>query len=325
MKFTEELMGKMTERRCRDTFWKDVYENAPEGARRRLRVAFWASYALDEREDLDAYRAYREQVEREMTYEDAVYLAEHFIEGPGKEHYKELAGNLQFRSLKTDEKLDEAMDIMTEGWTTEDREAFRKSREAFRNCTDALVKYEWLWSAVGGNGENAELVGDVFDHGHGVERDEDLAFFWFRRGALCGDGDSCYRLAHLYEDAKSKLFDMTRALFWLREGLRRNCLEVKIRLGQRLTLSEDEAWKPYRNPKLGVALLESALPDDKKKDGLAHLFLAECYEKGIGVPEDLYQAVRLYGLSRDNGMEGVGRHLQRVRRKIRQRKGNDRP
>lgn len=310
MKFNEEMMEMRTRKMCEDPFWAEIYEHAPEGAKKRLRVAFWASRALNEREDLDAYRSYREQLESEMTYEDFAYLAAKFPEGAGKEHYKKMCGDIQFRSLKTGEKLDEAMAIMMEGCTGGEREAIEKSRDAFKACDDPCVDYEWLWLAVGGNGDSCCMVGDIFDHGHGVERDEALAFFWFRKGALSGDGDCCYRLAHLYEDAEGPRFDMARTMFWFREGLRRQNQLCKVELGARLTVRDGDAWLKRRNPKLGVSLLESSLMDDK--DGVAHYYLAECHEKGCGVQKSVKEALRLYRISDRRGCGCAREALERL-------------
>ena len=41
MKFNEKTIEATTRKMCEDSFWSEVYENAPEGAKNRLRVAFW--------------------------------------------------------------------------------------------------------------------------------------------------------------------------------------------------------------------------------------------------------------------------------------------
>ena len=54
MRFTEEAMEKATAAICVDAKWKAIYESAPDGAKKRLRVAFWGSEYMREGEDLDA-------------------------------------------------------------------------------------------------------------------------------------------------------------------------------------------------------------------------------------------------------------------------------
>ena len=103
MKFNDKTIEATTRKMCEDSFWSEVYENAPEGAKKRLRVAFWGNAHMREREDLDAYRIERERIEREeMTYEDALYLARRFPEGAGKTHYAELAERIARRPMMTD-------------------------------------------------------------------------------------------------------------------------------------------------------------------------------------------------------------------------------
>jgi len=310
MRFNEEMMEAKTRQMCEEPFWKQVYDGAPEMAKKRLRVAFWASKGgLDEREDLDAYREFRESVEAEMTLEDVSYLAENFPEGAGKKHYLEMCRELQFSTLKTREKLDEAIDIMIRWMPEEDAEKIRRSREAFRNCEEPWIKYSWLWEAVGGKGDQCCMVGDIFDHGHGVERNAELAEFWFKKGALCGDGDSCCRVAALYEDEEESCFDFALANFWYREALRRNNLMVKWMLGCRLTFGKG-AWVEAQNPKLGVEILKSGLELDF--DGDCQYHLGRCYEEGVGVEKNRAEAIRLYKKAAEYKHRGAEEALKRL-------------
>jgi len=310
MKFNEETMEAKTRLMCEKPFWKQVYGGAPERAKKRLRVAFWASNGgLDEREDLDAYREYREQVEAEMTLEDAQYLADNFPMGTAKTHYRAMCRELQFSTLKTREKLDEAIDIMIRGMPEDEAEKIRRSREAFRTCEEPWIKYIWLWEAVGGNGNQCCMVGDVFDHGHGVERNAELAEFWFKKGALCGDGDACCRVAALYEDEDGPCFDFALANFWYQEALRRNNLTAKWTLGHRLTFGEGP-WAAVRNPKLGVQILKSGLAVDF--DGDCQYHLGRCYEEGVGVEKDRAEAIRLYEIAKGCQHRGAEEALNRL-------------
>jgi len=286
MKFNDETIAKAVERRCGSKFWKKVYDGAPEGAKKRLQIAFWASNFLDEKEDLDAYRERREEIEcNEMTVEDARYLAENFpADTAGKKHYAELAEELELRPLRTQEKLDAAIDGMIAAMSDYEKAMIEKTRAALRaelkdNCFFTYVDF---WKAVGGDAEQALMAGDIFDHGHGIDRDEDLAFFWFRKAALCNSGEACYRLADILEDPDGDHFDFDAALFWWGEGVRRNDETVKIQLGYRLTFGEGP-WEKRRNPRQGVALLKSCLNGDES--GYAHYFLAKCFAEGVGVPK----------------------------------------
>ncbi len=311
MKFNEENMQVETDSYMKDEFWRDIYENASETAKKRLRVAFWASRHLDEKEDLDKYREYREQVESEMTYDDAAYLAERFPTGAGKDHYAKLRDRLELMPLRSKEKLDEACAIMLEHASDYDRRIFEKTQAELLQCHDALVRYEWLWGAVGGNGEDAEWLGDTFDHGHGVEPDEELAYYWFKRGAMSGHADCCCRLAAMYENEEGLRFDIARALFWFREALRRNSVEAKIDLGARFTTYESAAWGKMRNPELGFEMLKSAYGKGKMR---AAFYIGKCYEFGAGVTRSYVHAMRYYRAAKNEDIWGADEAYERVRK-----------
>ncbi len=310
MRFTEEAMEKATAEICADEKWKSIYESAPDGAKKRLRVAFWGSKYMREGEDLDEYRAERERIEREeMTREDAHYLAQRFTAEPGKAHYKELAEKIARRPMMTDEKLDAAIATMASLLSDADRVLVEGSKSRYDRCEDGYFTKEIFWKAVGGDGKMCGLVGDCFAHGHGVEPNEKLALFWFQRGAMSGNGDCCYSLAHMYEDEKSPSFDMRSAVFWMWEGLRRGCNSVKREFGHRLAMGEGP-WVAYRNIPVGVGLIGEATDDDPH--GYAYYYLAMCFERGVGVAEDKSEALRLYMVAKDRGHYGAPDAISRL-------------
>ena len=82
--------------------WKQVYDDAPPGAKRRLEVSFWFSENLSGRKDCPdmfaAYREWREDVERAMTEEDILYMFKTMDKPAAKEHYKSLLKGLRVNS-----------------------------------------------------------------------------------------------------------------------------------------------------------------------------------------------------------------------------------
>ena len=310
MKFNEKTIEEATSKMCEDPFWADLYENAPEGAKKRLRVAFWGNAHMREREDLDAYRVERERIEREeMTYEDAMYLARRFPEGAGKTHYAELAERIARRPMMTDAKLDAAIDALAAMLPAEDRALVAASRERYDRCEDGFFTKELFWKAVGGDGDSCGLVGDCFAHGHGVDPDPELALYWFRRGAFGGDADCCLHLAYIHEKEDSGHFDMPAAVFWMMEALRRGDADAKRNFGYRLALGEGP-WERYRNPKAGVALITEATQDDPH--GYAYYNLALCFERGAGVERNMERALELYMEARRRGHYAADDAISRI-------------
>lgn len=321
MKFTEENINAMVASFCKNPKWKKLYDDAPEKARARLRIAFWAGGGgLDEKEDLDLYRQAREEAERELSFEDAQYLAANFPEGSAKKHYEELFERVRYAPLMKPELLDAAVATLMEGCSSYERDCYDRTMTALRECEDGWVKYDWFWKAVGGHGETCLLVGDIFDHGHGVKCDESLALFWFKKGALCGDGESCYRLACLYEDEKSGRFDMGAALFWFREGLRRRCRLAQVKLAERL-LFGDGAWLEYRNPALAHQVL--GLEIGRDEDGAASFLIGRAYEEGAGIPKSLEDALTFYKLAKMRGCESAQKAIKRIWRLMKKKGGGN--
>lgn len=77
--------------------WKSVYDDAPMGAKRRLEVSFWFSKNKPtENVDSDsgvrfqAYRDWREAVEKAMSEEDILYMFQIMDKPAAKEHYAAL-------------------------------------------------------------------------------------------------------------------------------------------------------------------------------------------------------------------------------------------
>ena len=286
--FNEAEMNRATfEMFERSPVWKKLYDGAPELAKERLKVLFWGNkYISEGGAEVDKYREYRIQLEARMSYYDFAYLAEHFpknIKAP-REHYIEMRDKVLMRPAMTKARLDEAIAELTKDCTPEDRERIYRTGEI---CAEAkeffFFTYDEFFKAVGGNGEACETMGDAFNHGHGPEVDKDMAYFWFRKGALCGHGGCCFQLANMHEQEFDGFYDMKKSLFWLMEGLRRNDYTCKYMLGYRLTLAPGW-WEVHHQSEAGAQLLESMLDNDPK--GWARYFPAKCYYQGVGVEED---------------------------------------
>lgn len=311
MKFNKEAIEKAKGIMFENPFWHEMYIDAPKRAKERLEIAFWASQYLDEREDVDAYREARESVERSMTIDDAQFLADRFPEGAGKTHYKELVKRLRRLEILTPEKLTAAIKNLILSFGDEDQEIVWRTQSLLDACTDPFYKYEWLWEAVGGKGESALLIGDMFEHGHGVEINYDLALYWFHRGAMSGNGESCYRLACLFEDEDSMVFNFKEAAFWFAEGIRRDDVTTRYELGARLTIWKEGPWVEKKNPEYGIMLIKDAIKEDDS--GCAKYYMGRCYEEGAGVEKNLKTARRYYRMASDDGHRGAKEALERLK------------
>ena len=79
-----------------DSTWKEIYDRAPEGAKRRLEISFW--FTVNHRKwtgnqggaAMVAYREWRTEVERTMTDEDLEYMISTTDKEAAKEHFVSL-------------------------------------------------------------------------------------------------------------------------------------------------------------------------------------------------------------------------------------------
>lgn len=293
MKFTEEAMETATRQYTKNEPWKSMYAQAPAGAKKRLRVAFWASSYLDEEEDLDAYRCRRLEIEqKEMSPQDAAYLAERFPDGiEGKRHYAALRESLILAPTQTKEALDAAMDRMTSRWSNVDRAIFERSRKEYMANCDLVYPPTTLWRAVGGDGQACGEVSDFFSDGTPTPDNAELTVFWLRRGAMCGNDHCVEVLAKTLEDRDLPTHDEKEAIFWYYEGLRRGIKSIRRELAFRLAFGEGE-WKKLHNPSLGFTLLNICSEDDTS--GMSDFYLGQCYEHGVGTEQDRNSALAAY-------------------------------
>ena len=309
MELNDETLAQAREVFLRNPFWRGKWDGAPEGARKRLNLSFWFSEFGKDTPDLGPYRRLRDETERALTEADLNYLIEHDQNKAAQRHFKELLRDLRCRAILEPARLDEAVDRLLAGAPAAEREAVEATRRLFRQARPGEFPYEWLWRAVGGDGEKCLLVGDILNHGHGVPVNAELAFFWFNRAARCGNGEACYWLATHLEDAASPRFDMEAAKFWFAEGLRRRDPVTQYQLGRRLTFGEGP-WETLRRPEAGVRLLEMA--ETWTGDGYASYFLGECYEKGVGVARSIPLAKFSYGIAKGRGCVPAQEALERL-------------
>lgn len=92
--FAPELIEAATKTFLMDGDWKRVYDNAPEGARRRLEISFFftarRSYLEEQPDMFCKYREWRKALEATLTQVDLEYLVRVIEKPDAREHYKAL-------------------------------------------------------------------------------------------------------------------------------------------------------------------------------------------------------------------------------------------
>ena len=97
MKAHKEELQESLDEFMGNEFWKKIYMDAPEGAKKYLELNFFASLDTDEtgenEEKLESY--WEKECEPEMTFEDYTYLANTATDPREKKHLLDKAEKLR--------------------------------------------------------------------------------------------------------------------------------------------------------------------------------------------------------------------------------------
>jgi len=75
---------------------------------------------------------------------------------------------------------------------------------------------------------NAEMnLALMYESGHGIPKDLEKAFFWYKRCANTGDKDAQYRLGIMYYSGDGIVKDINEAIFWLNKSAEQGHQEAK--------------------------------------------------------------------------------------------------
>ena len=78
---------------------------------------------------------------------------------------------------------------------------------------DYAQALEWyLAGALDGDGESCYYVGNMYNHGYGVEENPWQAAYWYELAASHGSANGCYQMGWFYEDGRGVEQDYTRAV-----------------------------------------------------------------------------------------------------------------
>lgn len=127
----------------------------------------------------------------------------------------------------------------------------------------------WLEKAAQQGLQVAQFaLGLCYTEGDGVIKDNFQAVSWWRKAAERGMNIAQYNLARAYEQGKGTSQDLTQAIYWYRRGIKENSAE---------------AYPEFFNA------------------------LGTLYETGMGVPQNLNEARRLYKLAKKEGIDSFAR------------------
>lgn len=171
---------------------------------------------------------------------------------------------------------------------------------------DHAESLRWLLLSAEQNEPNAfNNLGVIYSKGLGVKQDHAEAVKWYRRAAEAGNELGSYNLAYKYEKG---------------EGIRKNYAEA-LRLYQMAAQQghapAEAAVGRFYEEGMGVGFDASAAALWYRKAVVkdypaAYRWLGQLHEKGLGVEKNALEARRLYGMALEKGINIAKRDLARL-------------
>lgn len=141
-----------------------------------------------------------------------------------------------------------------------------------------------------GNAETAYFLGQYYEKGEVVLKDLNHAVEIYRKGAELGAADAKAELGIAYFEGKGVARDYDRAFQFLMESFD----EEENKAGYYLAVSYLNGLGTEMNEKKGFLVLEYTVDHTFcYKEDEAKELLMNCYEKGIGTPQDVKKAEKM--------------------------------
>lgn len=130
-------------------------------------------------------------------------------------------------------------------------------------------------------------TGVCYEKGRGVTQDMEKAMHYYRQAAANGHAQAKYRYAKLLLTSREQLSedDLKIVTNLLEEASAAGLTKAQV------CLASVYSRKPEKDGNRSVQYLKMAA---ESGDSTALLFLGQCYEKGLGVPQNLSRAVEYY-------------------------------
>ncbi|KAJ3070481.1 hypothetical protein HDU98_006524, partial [Podochytrium sp. JEL0797] len=185
----------------------------------------------------------------------------------------------------------------------------------YKDRTEAA---HWFWAAAvtGNDAASAYELGLLLEKGSGVQRDAGRAFGWFLCAAEGGVVKGMERVARALVEGNGCRMDKGEGVNWYQRAIEKGSVTSMVNLGVLYTRGEgvamENGWGVPRNTttaaKMYISLLPTTTsPDTPHPPPECYYHLAQCYEYGLGIPQDYAKAYIYYEKSyRDHVPSCVG-------------------
>jgi len=137
------------------------------------------------------------------------------------------------------------------------------------------------------------LLGMCYENGDGVERDTKKALYWYLQSAEQGDDISQGIIALYYEMGADIAQNFKKAVYWHTKAAEQGNTRSQFHLGM---LYENGKGIEEDSHKAVIWYTKAA----QQNDGTAQLHLGRCYENGVGVEKDQKKADYWYAKAADD-------------------------
>lgn len=138
-------------------------------------------------------------------------------------------------------------------------------------------------------------LGDMYRHGHGVEKNLQKAAKLYRQAADQGDAVAQYYLASSYRNGEGVQVDYKQSAIWLSKSAVSGLISAQYQLGNTYL----HGWGVDKNPETAVLWYQKSADQGHMS---AQFELAKAYQNGSGVFPDTEIAQKWYGKSAAQGL-----------------------
>ncbi len=228
-----------------------------------------------------------------------------------KEIYRILAEELP-KELEKEARAEEERALKKEK-----EEKKKKSLQELKAKNEAIMHQELVSKAMAGAAEEQTKLGEIYEYGQGVEKNQKSAVKWYMKAADQGNAEALNKLGEAYSDPFSWT-DIPQsdelALKWFKRAAQKGNAEAMYNLGQ---MHSDNAFRGCGT--VGVNK-EEAFEWFKKAAVLGHAdaqnHVGVHYARGDVVTQNDYEAFRWYKKSAEQGNENGCHNLSGISSKV---------
>ncbi len=181
---------------------------------------------------------------------------------------------------------------------------FEKGKKAYDKGDYKTALQEWRPLAEQGHAEAQHNLGNMYNDGEGVTKDNRQAVFWYRKSAEHGNAKAQFKLGYMYANGWGVTQDDSQAEIWFRKAAEQDRLRKVAEQGDAIAqlyfgVMYLNGWGISKDYGQAAFWLRKAAEQGNAK---AQTNLGNTYAKGQGVPKNDRQAVSWYRKAAEQGL-----------------------